>query len=500
VIIEMKNSLYKRQIQQRSVGYSLILGLGALLCSGCGGLFFEVPQDHQQAFLFGVERAQSGHHELSAQAAWYYLKNTDEDDPRYDRTLRLLARGAEGMGLTYVASAWYLEIASSQRDVGLIPEAIEGIKRIVEGDTHDEDALINRYIAVEELSSMGSELDSFIHYYQGLHSLRQGKKTWSKRHFSLIHPRSLYRLKARYVIAVRSVALRKLKRARKELESLLKELDPESKNPMLRDLWRDTMTSLARLAMERRDVNEALRYFEAVRERVPDDPELLLEIAWAHHLKGNPRRALGFLLALDAPIYGKLIAPERYILEAMTYRSLCHFGPARQAAVRLSLRYRQALDDLYGGVLPENSKALRSAASLRPGLRSLSLFIESLKREEKMIRDRKSGLGAELTQSLLNMYARGRAAAEVRREGALRSEIGRLTEELLSAEEGVRLITHELGVALLRGRRPPQGRGPIPPVGEIAQPKQVMYQFNGEFWTDELDELVVAAEDRCIDQ
>jgi hypothetical protein len=168
--------------------------------------------------------------------------------------------------------------------------------------------------------------------------------------------------------------------------------------------------------------------------------------------------------------------------------------------VRLSLRYRQALDDLYGGVLPENSKALRSAASLRPGLRSLSLFIESLKREEKMIRDRKSGLGAELTQSLLNMYARGRAAAEVRREGALRSEIGRLTEELLSAEEGVRLITHELGVALLRGRRPPQGRGPIPPVGEIAQPKQVMYQFNGEFWTDELDELVVAAEDRCIDQ
>ena len=222
---------------------------------------------------------------------------------------------------------------------------------------------------------MGVELDSFVHYYQGLHSLRQGRDSWSKRHFSLIHPRSAYRLQARYIMAVRLVALRKLKRAQKQLESLLKELDPEAKLPMLRDLWRDTMTSLARLAMERRDVEEALRYFEAVRERVPDDPELLLEIAWAHHHKGDPRRALGFLLALDAPIYSQLIAPERYILEAMTYRSLCHFGPARQAAVRLSLRYRQALDDLYGGVLPENSKALRQAASLRPGLRSLSLFI-----------------------------------------------------------------------------------------------------------------------------
>ena len=476
---------------------SLCVGL---LCSGCSSLFVEIPKDHQQAFLFGVERAQSGHHEASAQAAWYYLKNTDEDDPRYDRTLRLLARGAEGMGLTYAASAWYLEIASSQRDVGLIPEAIEGIKRIVEGESYDEDALINRYIAVEELSSMGAELDSFVHYYQGLHSLRQERKSWSRRHFSLIHPRSPYRLQARYVDAVKWVARGKIKYARKSFESLLKELSPEAKLPMLQNLWRDTMTSLARLAMERRDVDEALRYFEEVRERVPDDPELLLEIAWAHHLKGDPRRALGFLLALDAPIYGKLIAPERYILEAMTYRSLCHFGPARQAAVRLSLRYRQALDDLYNGVPPESSKALRSAASLRPGLRSLSLFIESLSREERMIKERKGHLGPELTQALISMYARGRAAAEVRREGALRREIERLTEELLSAEEGVRLITHELGVALLRGRRPPAGRGPIPPVGEIAQPKQVMYQFNGEFWTDELDELVVAAEDRCIDQ
>ena len=87
-----------------------------------------------------------------------------------------------------------------------------------------------------------------------------------------------------------------------------------------------------------------------------------------------------------------------------------------------------------------------------------------------------------------------------RRERALRVEIQRLTDELLSAEEGVRLITHELGVALLRGRKPPQGRGPIPPVGEIAEANQVVYSFNGEFWTDELDELIVAAEDRCIDQ
>ena len=72
--------------------------------------------------------------------------------------------------------------------------------------------------------------------------------------------------------------------------------------------------------------------------------------------------------------------------------------------------------------------------------------------------------------------------------------------ELLGAEEAVRLISHELSVALLRGRKPPVGRGPVPPVGEIARLDQALYTFKGEFWTDELDDLVIAAEDRCIDQ
>ena len=92
------------------------------------------------------------------------------------------------------------------------------------------------------------------------------------------------------------------------------------------------------------------------------------------------------------------------------------------------------------------------------------------------------------------------AVQVVRLESSLRYEVDRLAQELLNEQERVRLISHELGVALLRGRKPPEGRGPVPPLGKLATSKQVMYRFNGEFWTDELDELVVAAEDRCIDQ
>lgn len=519
----------KQQSSLLSKTLICLMALSTLSLNAClSHLFLEVPQDHQQAFLFGVEQSQSERYELSTRAAWRYLSNTNEEDPRYDRALRLLARGAEKLGLSYAASAWYLQIASAQRDVTLIPEAVEGIQRIVERGVFDEDALINRYIAVEELSTMGASIDSFVHYYQGLHDLRQGEDRWAKRRFRQIHPESEYIDQARYVIAVQKVAMNQLSDAEARFEKIARRLAPDlesanavgsvssskpstasddrprkvhlEQSPLSKQLWRDAMTSLARLAMQKGDATTALRYFEVVRERVPDDPSLLLEIAWAHFQKGSPRRALGFLLALDAPIYNALIAPERFILEAMTYRSLCQFGPARQAAVRLSDRYREALNDLYNGVLPERSDALRKAASQRGDLLSISQFIASLDREVELIKSRAGLFGSKFTEALLSLYAQGKASAMARRERTLRVEIKRLTDELLSAEEGVRLITHELGVALLRGRKPPKGRGPVPPVGEIAESSQVVYSFNGEFWTDELDELIVAAEDRCIDQ
>ena len=130
----------------------------------------------------------------------------------------------------------------------------------------------------------------------------------------------------------------------------------------------------------------------------------------------------------------------------------------------------------------------------------MTQFIESLKRERALVKSLKSQLSPALSQALDKMYSRGHAAALIRREALLRREIDLLSEELLGAEEAVRLISHELSVALLRGRKPPIGRGPVPPVGEIARLDQALYTFKGEFWTDELDDLVIAAEDRCIDQ
>ena len=68
------------------------------------------------------------------------------------------------------------------------------------------------------------------------------------------------------------------------------------------------------------------------------------------------------------------------------------------------------------------------------------------------------------------------------------------------AEDGVRLILHELSVGLLRGRRRPPGPREFGTDEILAQKDQVAYVFEGEFWTDELDDLVVNIPDRCLEE
>jgi hypothetical protein len=102
-----------------------------------------------------------------------------------------------------------------------------------------------------------------------------------------------------------------------------------------------------------------------------------------------------------------------------------------------------------------------------------------------------------LKKYLTDLYDRGQAEADAGR-AAHRHDVGDLTEELLWADEGVRLIVHELGVSMLRAAG---ARGAVekPAVEVPITGDRVFFESEGEYWTDELDDLLVVAEDRCAD-
>ncbi len=483
----------------RDISYRLLLAILMFGTFGCVSLK-DIPKDQQQAFLFGIEQNQKGNHLISMSATWHYLRESNDQDPKYDRVLRLMARNAQDLGLNYLSAQWYLEIAKGRRDPTLIPEAIAGIERVVQLGVYDEDTMIDHFIALDEISGLPTDLSAFVSYHQGIKHLKQGLNTWAEARLNSIHPNSIYAPQAAYVRAVDLIRKGKIDEAEKILKSLKKNIE----NPIFanRDLTlkKNVLLSLARLSMEKNDDAKALTYFEEIRQSFQDQPELLLEIAWVHYRQSNPRKALGYLFALEAPIYRDLITPEKFILEALALKSLCQFGPARQAAIGLGQKYKQAFDDLSLGVPPEQSQALRLAAAQRPSVRAMSRLLDSLDVEVGQLKQLQTKIDADLYQHLQNLYEQGKISIKTRREGKLREEIEVVAQELLLAQESVSLILHELGVGLLRGRKAPANRGSIPPLADAYAPSEAVFAFDTEFWTDELDDVLVLVEDRCIDE
>ncbi|MEE2789314.1 MAG: tetratricopeptide repeat protein [Myxococcota bacterium] len=464
--------------------YCLLL----LISVGCAGA---IPENREAAFTYAVDQLQSGRPEAASSAAWRYVKGATTEDPRYDRALRLLARSAEQMGLTYAAAQWFRDIAQGRREPELMSEAIGGLKIIIESGAFDEDALVDGFLATAEIEGLPEDLQAFIRYYQGLNDARHLKQRWAADNFAKIPTNSPYAARAEYVRAVEAIARRQFKDATERLEAL------EKKTDLPADLASTVRRSLARLSAKAGLFEDAIQRYEQLRQDAPGDPELLLEMAWVNYDRGDVRRALGLLLALDAPIYADLIAPERFLLEALALRRLCQFGPARRAATRLRAKHGNALADIYAGVSLTSSRAIRDAARRRTPMKTLSAFYTRVSREQKMLDD--LGVSQPLLLHLKQMYTRGVQEAKRGFESALAVEVDILASELLAAEEGVNLILHELGVGLLRGRNRSPG-APLRPAPEVTTgDRRSFFRFQGEFWTDELDDLVVVAEDRCID-
>jgi tetratricopeptide (TPR) repeat protein len=461
----------------------------ALVWVGCGGASFRERKD--LSFGSAVQASLDESWEKAAEAAYLYLNTSSPDDPRYDRALLLLAQAAEKLGLSYAASLWYLDIAQSRRKVELLDKAISGLERVVMGGPHDEETLVRGFLATADISDLSAENLAFINYLQGLYSVRDGLNQWADQQFAAIPKTSPYFIRARYVQGVRALARKEWNDARQILKGILKE------KALPEDIHNETELALARLAMEEGLYPEAIKHYRRVRRLAPNRPELLLEMAWAHYYRGEARRALGLLIALDAPVYRGLIAPERYLLEAFCLRQLCQFEPARTAAVRLRVSYSDALKDLHAGLSPSDSESLRISARQRGTARPLWLFFDKLNREKALAA--RLSLGERLSKDLKKLYGVGIKEANRRSEKAIEAETRALADELVSAETGVRLILHELSVGLLRGRQRPPGIEAMIESKEGPRKPEVMYRFVGEFWTDELDSLVVDIPDRCLE-
>jgi hypothetical protein len=248
-------------------------------------------------------------------------------------------------------------------------------------------------------------------------------------------------------------------------------------------------------------------------------PEILFEEAWNSYYQKNYNRTLGKLVSYKSPILSHMFNPEVKVLEALSFLKLCLYSDAKKVS-----------DDFY-------SKYLKDTRKLRKYLNSNKkktiFFYDLITRFE-----RKNKSSNTLTSKLLKQISRGEvflslkkqltgAASEydnVRNQRSSRlkkavvkniQEVIRSQKKILGAHVRSRLISHyanlykafegmsyiKLEVLAQRKARlysleeKSRARGDIKYIKR--NEKQYFWDFNGEFWADELGDYVFALKSEC---
>jgi hypothetical protein len=250
-------------------------------------------------------------------------------------------------------------------------------------------------------------------------------------------------------------------------------------------------------------------------------PQILFEEAWTSYYAKNYNRTLGKLVSYKAPVFDFIFKPEVEVLKALTYMKMCLYDDARQTAdefynslLEPSRELRNFIntrgkDYRYYYNLMADHEANKSVPSplIEAALKSIrkdgayvemkGAFSSALSEYNKLRKKRTSGFRSVLIRNLKLVLDEYRITL-----GAyVRSGLVTKYAELYSAFQGMSFIKLEI-LALKKERlyktdTPYKGkkRGDVKYIDR--NDKQYFWNFNGEFWADELGDYVFALRSEC---
>jgi len=447
-------------------------------------------------FEGGVRAFNSGSYGKAAGEFHKYILGNEPAARFYDWSEYYLGRSLRAAGLAHAGDEYLYNVAKTRGRAEIVPDALRGLEEDIRLGAYDEELLVKDLIAGSEFADAPADIQAFVQFYQGMADLRDGREEWALDHFRRIPKGTRYTPQAVYVLATRA----------------LKQGDVDKAEPMFLEAAADPLSdlevknnshrALARILFERKDYIAALKKYDDV--KVPflseEEASIFLEKAWTRYYMKDFRGALAILISLDAPSYRRAYFPERWILEALIYKALCHYASAKSSAREFSRRYSDALKAVRDQRTPLAHPIIRNAAlqSAAPARRLRQLNRLTMERD-RLLSFKTSGVLVTHLQRLYDLKVKetGRLLEE-----QLEQEAKRVADELLDFEEQARLVDYEVGLEVFR-RVPQAARRTTVPQREKAAAfgsRQVHYIFDGEYWNDELHDYRVAIEDRCLSE
>ncbi len=449
------------------------------------------PADADERMDRGLEYIHAGDPGAGAAELYSLYAALPESDLRRDASAFHLAGALVDMGFVQAGIEYYLEVLSGRRSPALLGKTLTALKPLYEQGLVEEWRFLDGVVYSAQYGDLEPEVADFVEYLQALGDLRLGFSSWGRARLeALAATERVYGWRARYLLAVERIQQHNEEGAEKLLRQIL---EASAAPGAVRTV---AALALARILYERKSYDEAFTYYSQVKLPLVEQDLVLLERAWDRVGADDHQRALGMVVGLGAPIFRRVFAPERELIRALALRKLCQYRLAHLAVRDFHEHYgslvRKARER---SGLREDPKIVQWA-SWGTRLAAFARMRTRLHTESARV---KKVSDNQLEDHLEMLYAARLAFIEGNLRRGLPRAIERVVDELLRVNEQMDLIDYEIGAGLVKpGAR--QGaakitarRGALP----YGSPK-VYFEFDGEYWSDELNDFAVLADDRCL--
>jgi hypothetical protein len=452
------------------------------------------PEAAEELYPALAEMAEQ-RYDTAMEGFWAFMAERDTHEDGVALAQLSTAACAMELGLKQLATEYYADIVRSSMDRAVTLQALDGLRKITHEEVYDERTIVEELLYEKEFGTLPPELNNFVHYYQALMDFRNGYPRWASNHVAKIEGKDEYFYRAMILEALWALKEDKVGECRGLLETVAG--DPGVETPVRNDAKK----ALARVMYEQGEFMEAYRLYREIEAPEYTLADVILEEAWAKFRERDYKKSMGLLVAFTAPSFQRLFKPEQYLLQTLIYMQYCHYSAAQGALGAFQDRYGDVLHCIRQREnLTENPQAYRILTGLPP-VQRVDAYLKELADENATLGELMLSEG--FLEYVRPMYELKTAQVERRREKVWNREVERLKRILFDYQEQANLLAYESGMHQYKKVKEMyystslEGDGKAKEVNVPKFSRSTYFAFEGEFWSDELDDYTFFIEDYC---
>ena len=450
------------------------------------------PADTDRRMDLGLVQLKNHRNKEAAAEFFSVYQSLPLTDSRRDLASFHLANALVELGYTQGAVEHYLEILTARRAPELMDKALAALKPLYERRLVSEGRFVEGVLYSGQYPELSADVADFVEYLQALTDIRHGFTKWGRaRMETLAKANRQYSFSARAALVVERIAKKEDDAAATELREII-----ASTAPIPFEIKNQARMALGRILYEKKQYDEAWQIYSQVDSPLPLQDEVMIERAWDRVATGDQQRALGLLVGLGAPVFHDIFAPERLLIRAIALRRLCQYRAAHLAVREFRATYGQVLEKIKGRSSPKDDPLIRSWAiagtDMMRGYSRMSIVLAREQANLGAVRD------APLKAHLDLVYGTAIASTNGAIDRDLEAATEKVADELLRIDEQMSLVDYEIGAGLFSSNGQANGGVAARSIDVPFDGQTAFFKFDGEYWSDELGDYAVLAEDRCV--